>query len=127
MDALWPSLCTDDKRALRLCSTAMRDAVDAHASSLEGPAESPVLSRATCARLSGVRMLKLSSMECLRGMLVTPPQPGAFFPRLQSLRLPLADHHQHGVSGCAAHGWPMQGLLYGARMACMGVACMGSL
>ncbi|KAG1660306.1 hypothetical protein FOA52_003327 [Chlamydomonas sp. UWO 241] len=96
MDALWSSLGTDDKRALRLCCTAMRDAVDARASSLEEQDDAPlgciaVLSPTTFARLSGVRTLTLRSMACLRGMVVGTPQPGAAFPRLQSLRLILEE------------------------------------
>ncbi|KAG1660574.1 hypothetical protein FOA52_005110 [Chlamydomonas sp. UWO 241] len=87
MDALWSSLCTDDKRALRLCSTAMRDAVDAHAGGLEGQYNAPALSHITCARLCCVNTLTLRSMACLRRMLVETHQPGASFPRMQSLRL----------------------------------------
>ncbi|KAG1672205.1 hypothetical protein FOA52_002906 [Chlamydomonas sp. UWO 241] len=60
----------------------MRDAVDAHASGLDGPNNAGALSPAACARLSGVHKLTLRSMACLRGMLT-----GAFFPRLESLRL----------------------------------------
>jgi hypothetical protein len=85
--ALWPSLCTDDRRALRRCCTAMRDAVDAQADRVEGQADSPVLSPAACARLNGVHTLLLRSMACMRRMLlVAPNQPlaGAIFPRLQS-------------------------------------------
>ncbi|KAG1656397.1 hypothetical protein FOA52_008807 [Chlamydomonas sp. UWO 241] len=89
MDALWPSLGTEGRRALRECCTALRDAVDAHASSLEGQDNAPLFSPTTCARLKGVHTLTLRSMACLRAMLVASPQqqPGAFFPRLQSLRL----------------------------------------
>jgi hypothetical protein len=106
MDALWPVLGSDDRRALRLCCTAMRDSVDAHASSLEGQGWSPVLSPATVARLAGVRSLALCSMVCLYGMLVAPPQPGVFFPRLQSLRLRLLE--VRAPAGAAA-----------TRMACL--------
>ncbi|KAG1679786.1 hypothetical protein FOA52_012697 [Chlamydomonas sp. UWO 241] len=95
MDALWSNLETDDKRALRLCCTVIRDAVDAHASCLEEQGDAPVLSPTTCARLACVNTLSLRSMACLRGMLVESPQPGAFFPRLQSLRLIL---HEGGVA-----------------------------
>ncbi|KAG1660084.1 hypothetical protein FOA52_011150 [Chlamydomonas sp. UWO 241] len=95
MDALWSSLDVDDKRALRLCCTAMRDAVDAHASGLEGQVDAPVLSPTTCSRLVCVNTLTLRSMACLRGMLVETPQPGEFFPRLQSLRLIL---HEGGTT-----------------------------
>jgi hypothetical protein len=85
MDALWPSLGTDDKRALRLCCTPLCDAVDAQNSGLDGAINAPVLSPATCVRLSGVSTATLRSMECLRGMVVE--RQGAVFPRLQSLRL----------------------------------------
>jgi hypothetical protein len=89
--ALWPSLSTNYRRALRLCFRSMCAAVDAEAGCLEtgggaGRAESPVLSAATIARLSCVHTLTLRSMRGLRGML---PQPGAGFPHLQSLRLEL--------------------------------------
>jgi hypothetical protein len=85
--ALWPSLSTNDRRALRLCFRSMRAAVDAEAGCVEeGQAESPVLSAATIARLAGTHTLTLRSMMCLRGML---PQPGTGFPHLQSLRLRL--------------------------------------
>ncbi|KAG1660085.1 hypothetical protein FOA52_011151 [Chlamydomonas sp. UWO 241] len=87
MDALWSSLGTDDKCALRLCCKAMRDAVDTHASVLQGQNDAPVLSPTTCARLVCVNTLTLRSMACLRGMLVETPPPGAAFPRLQSLHL----------------------------------------
>jgi hypothetical protein len=83
--ALWASLGTNGRRALRECCTAVRDAVDAHASGLVGPSDAEVLSPAACARLSSVNAITLRTMACLRGMLVD--QPGAFFPRLQSLRL----------------------------------------
>jgi hypothetical protein len=95
MDALWPSLSTDDKRALRLCCTEMRDAVDAHVIGLDGPRDATVLSQATCARLPIATALTLRSMACLRGMV--PPQPGGGFPRLQSLRLLLDEVRM----GCA--------------------------
>jgi hypothetical protein len=90
---LWPGLATDDRRALRQCSTAMRDAVDAQAGVLEGQDnKSPVLSPDAVARLAGVHTLTLRTMACLRGMLVSPPHPGAF-PHLQSLRLHLVGAH----------------------------------
>jgi hypothetical protein len=91
LGALWPCLDTDDRRALRVCCTTMRQAVDAHASCLEGRCDAPVLSDAACARLHGVRTMTLRSVACLRRMLVAlnqQPAPGAF-PRLQSLRLRL--------------------------------------
>ncbi|KAG1673565.1 hypothetical protein FOA52_003865 [Chlamydomonas sp. UWO 241] len=44
-----------------------------------------MLSSATCTRLCDLHTLTLRSMACLRGMI----QPGAAFPRLQSLRLDL--------------------------------------
>ncbi|KAG1661355.1 hypothetical protein FOA52_002469 [Chlamydomonas sp. UWO 241] len=91
MDALWASLDVNDKRALRLCCTAMRGAVDARASSLE--ASDVLLSPATCARLSCANTLTLRSMATLRTMLVAPPKPGSF-PALRSLRLIL---HEGGV------------------------------
>ncbi|KAG1667960.1 hypothetical protein FOA52_008332 [Chlamydomonas sp. UWO 241] len=87
LSALWPRLVTDDTRALRLCCTAMRDAVDGQAVCQEEPDIGWPLLPATCTRLSGVHTLTLCSMECLRSMLVEPPETGAFFPRLQSLRL----------------------------------------
>jgi hypothetical protein len=86
MDALWPSLGTDGRRALRECSTAMRDAVDARVSSLEAlvdgaevlsPATCAVLSSTTCDRLHGVHTLVLRSMACLRGMVLARPPSGA--------------------------------------------------
>ncbi|KAG1668964.1 hypothetical protein FOA52_001008 [Chlamydomonas sp. UWO 241] len=87
--SLWPSLVVDDSHALRLCCSSIRDAVEAQAGRVEGQAESPVLSSATVARLSGVHTLTLRSMRCLRGVLVlAPPQPGAF-PHMKSLRLHL--------------------------------------
>jgi hypothetical protein len=126
--ALWPSLCTDDRRALRLCSATMRDAVDAQASCVEeGQDEAPVLCPATCARLDGVHTLTLYTMACLRNMLLVAPAPGqeagAVFPRLRSLRLrlvgaPLLCTQLHarlikGAPGCrawvhgpAGHAWP---------------------
>jgi hypothetical protein len=93
--ALWPSLCTDDRRALRLCCSTMRDAVDATAGCVEqGQGESsPVLCPATCARLHGVHTATLRSMACLRRMLLVGPA-GAVFPRLQSLRLHLVGHER---------------------------------
>ncbi|KAG1663324.1 hypothetical protein FOA52_006283 [Chlamydomonas sp. UWO 241] len=95
MDALWPCLGTDGRRALRQCCTATRAAVDAHASGLDGGESDTtvLLSPATCSRLIGVHTLTLRSMACLRGMLVAPPhgQPGALFPHLQSLQLLLAE------------------------------------
>jgi hypothetical protein len=86
----WPSLCTDDRRALRLCCSTMRDAVDAQAGRVEqGQGESsPVLCPATCARLHSVHTATIRSMDCLRRMLLVAPA-GAVFPRLQSLRLHL--------------------------------------
>jgi hypothetical protein len=92
---LWPSLCTDDRRALRLCCVTMRDAVDAQAVCVEGQDEAPVLCPATIDRLAEVHTLSLRSMGCLRGM-----QPGAVFPRLRSLRL-----HLVGDSSLAMHAW----------------------
>ncbi|KAG1662281.1 hypothetical protein FOA52_002170 [Chlamydomonas sp. UWO 241] len=80
MRALWHLLGADDRRALRACCKATRNAVERHASGLEGQGSAPVLSPATCARLSGVHALTLRSMACVRGML------GAF-PQLQSTRL----------------------------------------
>ncbi|KAG1667965.1 hypothetical protein FOA52_008337 [Chlamydomonas sp. UWO 241] len=91
--ALWPHLDTDDKRALRLSCTVMRDAVDAQTDCVEEPPWGPwatVLTQVACARLSGVHTLTLRSMACLRDMLVEPPEPCVVFPRLQSLRLILA-------------------------------------
>jgi hypothetical protein len=111
MDALWSSLGLDDKRALRECSTATRDAVDAHASGLEGQGNAPVLSHVTCSRLA-VTALTLRSLACLRGMV--PPQPGAFFPRLQSLRLILHEEVR------ARHGQPRD---MGSRATCAWGAC----
>ncbi|KAG1673938.1 hypothetical protein FOA52_015693 [Chlamydomonas sp. UWO 241] len=89
--ALWPMLCTDDRRALRQCCSAMRDAVDAQTGIVEGRGESPVLCPATCARLHDVHTLTLGSMACLRRMLLVAhgPEAGAVFPHLQSLRLHL--------------------------------------
>jgi hypothetical protein len=104
--ALWPSLCTDDRRALRLCCSTMRDAVDATAGCVEqGEAElsSPcVLCPATCARLHGVHTATLRSMDCLRRMLLVGPA-GAVFPHLQSLRLHLVGHERktHTPHACA--------------------------
>jgi hypothetical protein len=83
--ALWPSLCTDDRRALRLCSASMRDAVDAQACVERGKGESPALCPATCARLHSVHTLALRSTACLRRMLLVAPAHGpggAVFPRL---------------------------------------------
>jgi hypothetical protein len=80
MDALWPSLDTDGRRALRLCCMPLRDAVDAHAGGLDCASNAPVLSGATCGRLSGVSTATLRSMESLRGM-------APLLPRLKSLRL----------------------------------------
>jgi hypothetical protein len=109
---LWPSLCTDGRRALRRCCKTMRDAVDAHASSLvqwDGAIDAEALSPAACARLSGVHKLTLRSMACLRRMLVTPPQLGeAFFPRLQSLHLLL--HEVGRRSGGVADAMRMRAL-----------------
>jgi hypothetical protein len=85
--SLWPSLSTKDRRALRRCCAGMCAAVDAHAGSVKGRAEAPALSSTTCDRLVSTHTLTLRSMACLRGMLVDAP--GAFFPRLQSLRLHL--------------------------------------
>jgi hypothetical protein len=96
--ALWPSLCTGDRRALRLCCVAMRGAVDAHAVHVEGQTDSPVLRTATCARLDGVLTLTLRTMACLRGML---GPPGAHFPRLQSLRLLLVGDKDTLLSSCS--------------------------
>jgi hypothetical protein len=98
--ALWPSLCTDDRRALRLCSSTMRDAVDATAGCVKQGKSSPcVLCPATCARLHGVHTVTLRSMDCLRRMLLVGGRPaGAVFPRLQSLRLHLVGYapmHTH--------------------------------
>jgi hypothetical protein len=91
---LWPLLSTDDKRSLRVCCTAIRDAVDAQAACVEGQAESTVLSSDTCARLHGVHTLTLRSMACLRRMLlVHDALHGDVFPRLQSLRLHLVGGH----------------------------------
>jgi hypothetical protein len=89
--SLWPSLCTDDRRALRLCSTTMRDAVDAQAGCVDAcvdecAAELSILCPTTVARLAGVHTTTLRSMACLRRMLLVAPA-GAVFPRLQSLRL----------------------------------------
>jgi hypothetical protein len=87
-----PSLCTDDRRALRLYSAGVRNAVDAQTDCVvQGQAESPVLCPATVARLAGVHTVTLRSMTCLRRMLLVAPAhgPGAVFPRLQSLRLHL--------------------------------------
>ncbi|KAG1657003.1 hypothetical protein FOA52_012004 [Chlamydomonas sp. UWO 241] len=79
--ALWHHVPDpDDRRALRACCKATRNAVERHASGLEGQGNAPVLSPATCARLSCVHALTLRSMACVRGML------GAFR-RLQSTRL----------------------------------------
>jgi hypothetical protein len=58
-------------------------------------------------------MLKLGSMACLRGMVVAP-QPGAFFPRLKSLRLLMDEvreiemsRHAHGRVLCMGRpAWP---------------------
>jgi hypothetical protein len=97
--SLWPSLCTDDRRALRLCCSTMRDAVDAQAGSLEGQSESPVLSGTTVDRMVGVHTLTLSSMACLRRMLVGPPH-SRLFPRLRSLRLRLVGAHGKRAAPC---------------------------
>ncbi|KAG1661353.1 hypothetical protein FOA52_002467 [Chlamydomonas sp. UWO 241] len=101
IDALWSSLGKDDKRALRLCCTTMRDAVDAHASGLEGQGSASVLSATTCARLVCINSLTLRSMACLRGMLVETPQPGAVFPRLQALRLILDEGYGATIEDAA--------------------------
>ncbi|KAG1672504.1 hypothetical protein FOA52_002813 [Chlamydomonas sp. UWO 241] len=90
---LWPSLCTDDRRALRLRCKTMRDAVDAQAGVVkQGQADSSpavvVLCPATCARLDGETTLTLRSTAFLQRMLPVAPA-GAVFPRLQSLRLHL--------------------------------------
>jgi hypothetical protein len=92
---LWTSLATDDRRALRRCCAIMRDAVDAHAGCVEGQAESPVLS--LDGRLASLHTLTLSSMACLRGMLL-----GAVFPRLQSLRLRLVGETGKHATPCNA-------------------------
>jgi hypothetical protein len=100
--ALWPSLCTEDRRALRRCSTSMRDAVDATAGCVEqGQGESLlcVLCPATCARLHGVHTATLRSMDCLRRMLLV-------FPRLHSLRLHLVGYapmHARPVCHASKH------------------------
>jgi hypothetical protein len=87
--AMWPSQSTDDRRALRLCSASMRDAVDAQAGRVEQGALSPcVLCPATCTRLHDVHTATLRSMDCLRRMLLVGPA-GTAFPHLQSLRLHL--------------------------------------
>jgi hypothetical protein len=78
-------LGTDDRRVLRQCCASMCAVVDAQTGCVEGQAESPVLSPATCTRLRDLHTLTLRSMACLRGMI----QPGAFFPHLRSLRLHL--------------------------------------
>jgi hypothetical protein len=96
--ALWPSLCTEDRRALRGCCTAIRDAVDAQTGRLEGQAESPVLCPATCARLNGVHTLTLRTMACVRSMVV-----GAVLPRLQSLRLHLVSTSREARTICMHH------------------------
>jgi hypothetical protein len=92
--ALWPSLRTDDRRALRLCCSTMRDAADATAGRVElkKGVSSPALCPATCVRLHSVHTLVLRSMACLRRMLLVAPAHGpggAVFPRLQCLRLRL--------------------------------------
>jgi hypothetical protein len=89
--ALWPSLSTDDRRAMRLCCATIRDAVDAQAGCVEEgqQAKSPLLSSATCARLIDVHTLTLRSMACLRRMLLNQPAGTVVFPRLQSLHLHL--------------------------------------
>jgi hypothetical protein len=93
---------TDDRRALRLYCSTMRDAVDAQAGCVEqGQGESSpcVLCPATCARLHGVHTATLRSMDCLRRMLQVGPA-GAVFPRLQSLRLHLVGHEANAHSPC---------------------------
>jgi hypothetical protein len=96
---LWPCLGADGIRALRSCCTPLRDAVDAHVSSLDGPSDAPVLSAAACARLCMVDTVTLRSMPCLRDMrLASQPHP---FPRLTSLRV-LID--KVGRSAGAARG-----------------------
>jgi hypothetical protein len=109
---LWPSLGTDDRRALRRCCSTMRDAVDAQAGCVEGEAESPVLALDACARLVGTHTLTLRSMVCQRGMLL-----GAVFPRLRSLRLHLVGEmgKTHNAmralhARCLVRPWPGQAL-----------------
>ncbi|KAG1661783.1 hypothetical protein FOA52_003704 [Chlamydomonas sp. UWO 241] len=63
--SLWPIQSTDDRRALRVCCSTMRDAVDAQTGVVEGQRESPVLCPATCVRLNGVTTLTLRSVTCL--------------------------------------------------------------
>jgi hypothetical protein len=101
--ALWPSLSTDDRRALRGCSTTIRDAVDALADCVvQGQAESPApaLSGTTVARLVGVHTVTLRSMTCLRRMLLVAPDhgpAGGVFPLLKSLKL-----HLVGFAPCTS-------------------------
>jgi hypothetical protein len=91
--ALWPSLSTDDRRAMRLCCATLQDAVDAQAGCVEEgqPDKSPLLSSATCARLIDAHTLTLRSMAyaCLRSMLLNHPAGAVVFLRLQSLHLHL--------------------------------------
>jgi hypothetical protein len=82
--------CTDDRRALRLCCSTMRDAVDAQTGCVEQGESSPVLCPATCARLHGVHTATLRSMDCLRRMLLVGgrrlPSPPVAAPSLGGSR-----------------------------------------
>jgi hypothetical protein len=101
--ALWPCMGSKERRTLRRCCANMRDAVDAQAGSVEGQAESPVLSAATCDRLVGIHTLTLRSMACLRGMLLDAP--GAVFPRPVSAPAPggCARPHHRAMRSTRAH------------------------
>ncbi|KAG1667848.1 hypothetical protein FOA52_011036 [Chlamydomonas sp. UWO 241] len=101
---LWPCLDTQAIRAMRLCCTPLRDAVDAHISGLVGPIndDAPVLSAAACARLNGVHTMTLRSMACLRGMqLVAPHAQPDPFPRLTSLRMLIDERGAPAIEAAA--------------------------
>jgi hypothetical protein len=86
---VWPDLDMDTKRMLRLTCTGLRGDVDALVGRIvQQPRPVEPLSGATCARLTSVQKLKLTSVACLRAMLVAPSLSGAF-PRLQSLCMDL--------------------------------------